>query len=56
MIRGFGLSRTSYVVCEQISTIDITELKAEKYVGTITDENLLSKIVNGVITQIGGSA
>lgn len=56
MVRGFGLNRTSYAVCEQISTIDVTELKAEKYIGTITDDNLLRKIVNGVITQIGCSA
>jgi len=54
LIQGFGLSRESYVVCEQITTIDVRDIHQEKYVGTVDDENLLRKIINGVITQIGG--
>lgn len=53
-IEGFGLDHASYVACEQITTINISKLKEHDYIGRVDDQNLLQRIVNGVIEQIGG--
>lgn len=53
-ISGFGLDHQSYAVCEQIMTVDKKLITGNNYIGTVDDENLLQRIVNGIIEQIGG--